>query len=78
MKHDPDGHELRGIELMTNQTIISGVSGVMEAYKTSLLHVGLSGPTNCAPMMRLVSKLAITAAQSRTAHVSVDLKLAFL
>ena len=45
---------------------------MMEAYKTSLLHVGLSGPTNCAPMMRLVSKLAITAAQSRTAHVSVD------
>ena len=41
----------------------------MEAYKNSLLNLGLSGPTNCAPMMRMVSKLAITAAQSRTAQV---------
>ena len=48
---------------------IPGVAGVMEAYKTSLLHVGLSGPTNCAPMIRHVSRLAITAAQSRTAQV---------
>ncbi|KAL5262400.1 hypothetical protein ACHWQZ_G007949 [Mnemiopsis leidyi] len=48
--------------------LCAGVAGVMEAYKTSLLHVGLSGPTNCAPMIRHVSRLAITAAQSRTAQ----------
>ena len=44
----------------------------MEAYKNSLLYVGLSGPTNCAPMIRHVSRLAIIAAQSRTAQVKLQ------
>ncbi|XP_063689904.1 copine-1-like [Bolinopsis microptera] len=48
--------------------LCAGVPGVMESYKSSLLTVGLSGPTNCAPMMRNVSRLAIIAAQSRTAQ----------
>ena len=42
----------------------------MDAYKTALLNVGLSGPTNCAPMIRQVSRMAMSGAQSRAAQVS--------
>lgn len=48
--------------------LCAGVQGVMEAYKTALLNVGLSGPTNCAPMLRHVSKIAVSAAQSRSSE----------
>eukprot|EP00116_Pleurobrachia_bachei_P009647 sb/3469909/ len=48
--------------------LCAGVDGVMDAYKTALLNVGLSGPTNCAPMIRQVSRMAMSGAQTRAAQ----------
>lgn len=48
---------------------MSGISGVIEAYKMSLSQVALYGPTNFAPIIYHVAKFAAAAQQEQGAKV---------
>ena len=67
---------------MSNETVDSafdsGVRGVLDAYKTSLAQLELFGPTNFAPIINKITKLAATAQLERSARVSHEEVLSFL
>jgi len=56
------------INFKTNTPHCSGVRGVLDAYKTSLSHLELFGPTNFAPIINQVAKFAAAAQVERSAR----------
>ena len=41
-----------------------GIQGVVQAYQTALQNVALSGPTNCAPLIRTATNFANSCAHT--------------
>jgi vacuolar-type H+-ATPase subunit F/Vma7 len=56
------------INFKTNTPHCNGVRGVIDAYKTSLSHLELFGPTNFAPIINQVAKFAAAAQVERSAR----------
>jgi len=56
------------LNFKTNNPNCNGVRGVIDAYKTSLAQLELFGPTNFAPIINKISKLAATAQLERSAR----------